>query len=1070
MNRFDTGPATRVGWFLQAAACFSLLMCATVAADASPGPIGDEYGIGDRAVPARGWWESCTYGTGSRVQFIAQAAAQDAHYGDLLLQRYDSAGKPVGRLAKVNDATALLSGYHLTCSDAGWVLAQWSQDGCMRQRVFDPSNEPAGASTTSTARDCRVRAGIAIRDGGTWTAAWLEILLDNDTRIFARSFGADSVPLGQSVQVSAAEAEPRRRLQSKVSIDNHGTALVAWMEADLTESGSTSIAARLLAPDGRPLDLPFAVNAFQYGIDTDPALRNLGDGDFEVAWTNALEGGRVARRVGVYGDSAPLPAPAPKLVASLPRFGTPRVVDSGPLLAKELAAGADATWILSTADGHYRSTDDSAHWAERSQTEQGSAREVLGSDGNGTWVKLIVANSDGVLRTTRSIDDGATWSVPTALYDAGGGPGDPGALAIVAGDGVWVAAWTRTDTGMVLVARSLDAGLSWSQPSVPSNVLPSGSRGLDLASDGHGTWVLAVADRDLAVLTSTDDAASWSVPQTLVAGASCGTCAAAARHGRLQVANDGGDNWVLAFSSASYRRDLYGADGDVFVLRSSDGGASWTQPAEIAANATTDGSPDFAPSIAVDDSGRWVVAWISHNAVGPHDDLDADVLVSMSTDAGATWSAPALLDSAMDTDAANDGAVVLASRGSSRWLAIWHRRPFESGYDWRDGGLVVAAADAACGNGTIEIGEQCDDGNSADDPLCDHDCTLPVCDNGIVDVGEQCDDGNLRDDDDCLSTCQRPGCGDGIVSSGEGCDDGNSVDTDECPNSCLATAFCGDGIVRAGYEQCDNGGKSTADCTPECKLPRCGDGYVAPWLEACDDGNTLDDDACPSDCSKATCGDGFTSIGFEECDPQDPAYHLACTADCLLATLCGDADGEGIVTAGDAMVILRNAVGLSVTCPRTVCDMNGDDTITGSDALMALRKAVGIEVGDRCSIGTGNIVFWIEETRPIGAFGVDIDYSKTGGSFVGEGEAVACSAMISGPNACWAFYNVTDQGSLRIGAITTTGFMGLTDLFRCQFEMPEQRAGVHFAIRIVSAVTPDGEQLDPLPLLGYRVD
>ena len=45
-----------------------------------------------------------------------------------------------------------------------------------------------------------------------------------------------------------------------------------------------------------------------------------------------------------------------------------------------------------------------------------------------------------------------------------------------------------------------------------------------------------------------------------------------------------------------------------------------------------------------------------------------------------------------------------------------------------------------------------------------------------------------------------PGCGNGIIDPGEDCDDGNTVDTDACV-ACKA-AVCGDGFVHAGVELC----------------------------------------------------------------------------------------------------------------------------------------------------------------------------------------------------------------------------------------------------------------------------
>jgi cysteine-rich repeat protein len=48
-----------------------------------------------------------------------------------------------------------------------------------------------------------------------------------------------------------------------------------------------------------------------------------------------------------------------------------------------------------------------------------------------------------------------------------------------------------------------------------------------------------------------------------------------------------------------------------------------------------------------------------------------------------------------------------------------------------------------------------------------------------------------------------PDCGNGVVEDGEECDDGNRIDTDGCRNSC-AWATCGDGVVRSGVEECDD--------------------------------------------------------------------------------------------------------------------------------------------------------------------------------------------------------------------------------------------------------------------------
>jgi cysteine-rich repeat protein len=65
--------------------------------------------------------------------------------------------------------------------------------------------------------------------------------------------------------------------------------------------------------------------------------------------------------------------------------------------------------------------------------------------------------------------------------------------------------------------------------------------------------------------------------------------------------------------------------------------------------------------------------------------------------------------------------------------------------------------------------------------------SAPRCGDGVVDPGEQCDDGDghnaahLR----CNATCRQNVCGDGDVLTGvEACDDGNTNANDSCDNNC----------------------------------------------------------------------------------------------------------------------------------------------------------------------------------------------------------------------------------------------------------------------------------------------
>jgi cysteine-rich repeat protein len=99
-----------------------------------------------------------------------------------------------------------------------------------------------------------------------------------------------------------------------------------------------------------------------------------------------------------------------------------------------------------------------------------------------------------------------------------------------------------------------------------------------------------------------------------------------------------------------------------------------------------------------------------------------------------------------------------------------------------------------CGNGLIEPGEQCDDGNNSNNDGCLANCTASSCGDGYVNMGvELCDDGvNDGSYGGCAANCQSLGahCGDGQVNGPEACDDGNEDLADGCMDNCVIPASC----------------------------------------------------------------------------------------------------------------------------------------------------------------------------------------------------------------------------------------------------------------------------------------
>jgi cysteine-rich repeat protein len=98
------------------------------------------------------------------------------------------------------------------------------------------------------------------------------------------------------------------------------------------------------------------------------------------------------------------------------------------------------------------------------------------------------------------------------------------------------------------------------------------------------------------------------------------------------------------------------------------------------------------------------------------------------------------------------------------------------------------------------------------------------------------------------------------------------------------------------------------------------------------------------------CGNGIVD-GDEECDDGNTADGDGCDAGCTADVLCGDANGNDTISTGDALLVLRAAIGQSVTCPTSRCDVDGDAKVRAADSLRVLKRAVGQSVVMHCPIG-----------------------------------------------------------------------------------------------------------------------
>ena len=174
--------------------------------------------------------------------------------------------------------------------------------------------------------------------------------------------------------------------------------------------------------------------------------------------------------------------------------------------------------------------------------------------------------------------------------------------------------------------------------------------------------------------------------------------------------------------------------------------------------------------------------------------------------------------------------------------------------------------------------------------------TLPACGNGTLDLCELCDDGNQDNSDGCTNVCHPAACGDGFAQIGVEQCDGLEIDPAiVCPAGYAGVPLCnndpnnpvGDGTCTA----------SALGCTDidECADPAANDCDANAACTNTDGGFTCK-------CDKGYAGDGVTCADVDECaspnlndcDPNATCTNEVGSFDCKCEPLY---TGDGVVCA-----------------------------------------------------------------------------------------------------------------------------------------------------------------------------
>jgi len=848
-----------------------------------------------------------------------------------------------------------------------------------------------------------------------------------------------------------------------------------------------------------------------------PAVGTDSDGNTVVAWQEGSDVFREMVAAAVTSDGEPSAVPL-RIVdqatdAELIEGDPHKVLPQGPgifsvywsasvaggLIGQRLAIAEVATQTTTTSTTTSTTLDDNQTPAFGSTRDLGLEEEsrwssivpTLSSDGHGGWLAMWTGTAGATRRNREyfrlasvSNDSGRRWSRPLRQQ------GDP-TTTLSDGNGEWIALGQDYVYGsqgwdnQILLSLSTGSGTAWLPPrkiaAVPEPDDDDCYAEVNAFTAGRSrSGVLAVV---WVETTGCDFAETdWQSSDVYVIRstdngvswtppASVITQSYGDSIGGLHLVAVGSHGWLLVFGGNSYQ-----------VLRSVDDGASWGEPQPFAGD----------PAALVCDSADHCV--LASSGVKKDFGWDGDIFADVSDDAGLTWTFAGPINSNALIDRTVDRVPVIATDDHGRWTAMWVSHNDLGGRIGLDADLLQASS--TDGGRTWSPPRVVSELAATDGWLTDDEPRLGYGAGAWVALWETVaptDVGYLKRRQARVIVADE-NCGDGVVAGFEECDDGNVADGDGCDRNCYATA-CGNGIQTAG-EECDDGNDlDDDDCTSDCRVAVCGDGHVRAGVEECDDANSNDADACTNDCTAARCGDGIVAEGVEQCDDGNTSNEDACPNTCVTAR-CGDGYVEdGVEDCDDTNQ--DDGDGCRSDCSGARCgDANGDGEITATDSMGILLHAVGLPTP--CPIQSCDIDgdFRIRSRDALMALGMSVGLSYPASCNLGpwlivrlqDERAVAALELRADTSAAPLSFPVDGDGvpacqpfrgdvmmaahvdgtELLLGMITRSELRGPADVARCRVEVTGEVHPSQFAVTIEDATDADGNPMSPPPVVVLR--
>jgi len=612
------------------------------------------------------------------------------------------------------------------------------------------------------------------------------------------------------------------------------------------------------------------------------------------------------------------------------------------------------------------SHDGGTTWANIGPLDPGQFRSdpVLGADNNGTFFYLSLSSANS-MEMFRSFDGGVTWSAPIPAFggdkqwmtiDTSGGPGDGNIYSI------WNIQFSCCDGEFT---RSLDGGATYSQPiQMPEPKVKWGT--LDVGPDSQLYFGAATLDLQSHVFIRTTRPflpinPNFDLVQNVDLGGRTASADLVNPEGIL------GQVWIGADRSTQPTRGFIYMLGsvrppttdpmDIHLVRSVDGGATWSAPVRVNDDAPGNDAWQWFATMSVAPNGRIDVTWNdTRNSVDPPNSTVSEFYYAYSLDAGFTWSTNVVLSPPFDStvgfpsqnkigdynhQVSDVGGVnvIYAATFNGEEDVYFLRIPADcNGNGVPDDQDVLVGGMPDCNGNlvpdTCEAADDCN-GNSIQD-ICELVAATDCNRNLILDECEDTTDcnGNTVQDicevfDGSAPDCNVNGIPDECdIASGYSFDNDGSGVPDECENACCTCAGCietleADCLAQNGLFQ----GENTSCATTDCSIPN--DTCPAAELLPADTAIAFDyNNLCASDDGPANefCDTGYQLFGAD----LWYEYTTPCCGE-LTVSLCENTDYDAILSVygGEAACSCPEGGDLSIVCGDDSCGVGaGPPTVT----------------------------------------------------------------------------------------------------------------------------------------------